>query len=163
MAARTPTAFSTTIPDTRPRKQILASSADDILDDQQLVLDKDEMVIGDHFVRVYHTGAGAWTAVRRYYTRAPDMCGTAATIAGQFSLLTKSLVAAVNYDVAIYHNGRAVRHSYTVAANHTTLLWRAWTAITLYGDGTENELIVQVNAPAAQAIWVAGVAIFTGT
>lgn len=163
MATRTPTDFSGSAPDFRPRKEILAADADDLFDDQQFVLEKNEMVIGDQFPVLIDNSSATWTTLRRYFTRAPDMCGTAATIDAEFSLLVWS-DDATDFDIAIYHNGRAARHTYNVTANHTSHIWRAWTAITLYGDGTENELLIQinnVNSPSTPVIYLAGVALFT--
>ena len=161
MAARTPTSFSGSVPSLVPRQPILAADADDLYDDQQFVLDKDEMVIGDQFSYITDTtAAGTWQTWRTYYTRAPDMCGTSATISCQFSLLVWG-ASATNFDVAIYHNGTSTRYSTTISASHTSHIWRAWTSCTLYGDGTENELLIQHNATIA--VFLAGVAIFTGS
>jgi len=160
MATRTPSAFSTTEPDLRPRKHILASYADDLLDDQQFVLEKNELVIGDQFSWLSLSPGGAWSTTRRYFTRAPHLCGTSGTINALFTMQVASN-ASNNFSIAIYHNGRAVRHSYTVTANHTSLIWRAWTACVLYGDGSENELLVQANAPYPDVIHFAGVCIIT--
>ena len=163
MAARTPTAFSTTEPVFRPREEILSSYADDLFDDQQLVLDKNEMVISDQFARIYDTTVASWVEYRRYFTRAPNMCGTSATINAQASFLCWSNDA-TDFDIAIYHNGRAVRHSSTISANHTTAIWRPWFSVVLYGDGTENELLIQMNnnnSPSTPHLYLAGVALFT--
>jgi hypothetical protein len=137
---------------------------DDIFDDQQLLLDKNEMVVSDTFLELTTTAVGAWVDMRRIRTRSPDMCGTAATIAAQFSMLCWSLDAGSDFQIALYHVGRAVRHAYTVSANRDSHIWRAWTAVTLYGAGQENELIIQVNNDAAaspQGIAIAGVGVFT--
>lgn len=161
MAARAPTSFSESQPKYDPRQPVLADDADDLFDDQQLILDKDEMVLSDQFAYILFTpGLGSWQTVRTYYTRAPDMCGTAATISCQFSFLVWSDTAA-NFDIGIYHNGTSTRYSSTISASQTSHIWRPWTSITLYGDGTENELLIQHNN--SNATYLAGVALFTGT
>lgn len=165
MATRAPTSFSAYAWPYFPRKPILADPADNMYDDQQFVLDHNDMVIGDQFPHVSDsTVSGSWVTVRRYYTRAPQYCGTKATVNCQWSFLTWCDGPPTNYQVAIYHNGRAVRHAYTVSASHTSHIWRAWSTAVLYGDGTENELFIQVNNPADasnDAIHIAGVALFT--
>ena len=164
MATRAPTDFSSDSPDLLPRNAIVAADADNTFDDQQFVLDRNEMVLADNFSVLRTAYVTTWRTFRSYYVRAPHMCGTSATVACQYSLLCWSDDAA-DFDIGIYHNGTSTRYSQTITASHTSRIWRPWDAITLYGDGTVNELWIQldnsVTSPSTPYLYLMGVAIFT--
>ena len=143
---------------------MLASDADNLFNDQQFILDKNEPVILDNFMEMTIDEDASWETLKVYWTRAPNMAGTAATIDAECSLLCWS-DHATDFDIGVYHNGTATRHTLTISANHTSRIWRGWFDVTLYGDGSENELFIQLNnnnSPTPNPrLYLAGVALFT--
>ena len=164
MATRTPAAFTITQPDFDSRQPVLAAAVDDMYDNQQLVLEKHEMLVGDQFCPVYSSNPAGWITMRRYLVRAPNLCVAGTTINCSCTMRVWSNNAA-NFDIGVYNSQLVTRWTLTIAGAHSLVAWRQYFTFQIQADGTENELLIQVNdttSPASPAIYLMGVGLFTG-
>ena len=162
MTARAPASYTTYVDEDGliPRQPVVKTSPFNVINDQCYIHQKPDLLVSDKFP-VYggDAGAGVVQLLAPYYVTL-DLCGVAATKACVFTIQCESLVGVTDFSVGIYNATTTTQYSYTVTANHQTRLWRAYTAMTIQADGTEQELWLTYADPDAAYVSITGVGIF---
>lgn len=144
-----------------PRKSVLAAEPDNVLNDQQFIHDKGELLFSDCFAPIGVGSGSGWTDIATIVV-VHDMCGTDATLTCDFSIKAWA-TGFENFDIALYHVGDTTRYVTNVTLSQTSEIWRDYTNITLDTDGTENVLKLQVSTGDSYGALIGGVCIFSDT
>lgn len=148
MAVRAPTSFAAINSSSfLPRKPVILSGPSGVVDNQELILNRQELVLSDlHIGSIFDSAAyPAWTTIWRHWVASPDRCGSATTSTGQFAVYVSAFNAL--WDIGIYNNYNTTLYSFTTAAGQG---WAGasgmpgWTDITLATDGSENDLELRI-------------------
>jgi hypothetical protein len=147
-----------------PRKEILAATMDNVLDDQQFCLEIEQVTISDVFTDAGHASAG-YAEVVRYYVKNRDMCGNGATEATcVWTPLAWCGVAGDDGDIRLTTPHNAVTIN-IAGAGVDTPSWRGPdTTVQLSIDGSIDEVIIESRLNSGTGpIYVWGVGLFTAS
>jgi hypothetical protein len=148
-----------------PRKQILVTTPNLVLNDQQFVLEMEQVVLSDVFPPK-SVDSTSWTEVCRYYTKDRDLCGTAATDAAcPVYFLTWASAAGTEWQVRMVGPG-GTTSSGTISATPTSKIWRLAATLSnaLATEGTIEEQVISMRRTKGTGIlYLGGVGVFSDT
>lgn len=163
MAARTVTAFTKyiTAHTMLPRKPILETAPDQIINDQQFALEIEDVLLTDAFPALSTTSA-ALATLTRHRVKGRDLCGVASSENSEAYVLAWATDAS-DFTVALDRGAGAA--TLAVTANHTSKWWRGPITVNLLtGQDDIMEILTQARRDSgAGTIFVAGVAIFSAS
>lgn len=143
------------------RQEILTTEPDNVYDDQQFVLNKNELLISDCFFPIESVSDESFESLRRYWIHF-DLCGTMATRDTRFTVYYCMTLAGTTADIALYHVESATRYTASCAYSATMVWKNAWTTASIDSDGTLNTYELQVQRTAGSGeVLVGGVAMYT--
>lgn len=165
MATRSTTDF-VIYPDERlllPRKQVLATTINNIIDQQIEVLDCETMILSDCFDTIT-VDSGTLQTVAEYFVRPKDMIGAlSGTYNWKCATLCWAVAGVTELEVSIDNltKGTNVTTTYSGAGLSTSPEWRGFDNLSSNYADTKQEIRWQIRRKAGTgAVYIAGVALF---
>lgn len=163
MAARAPTSFNQYNDESTlaPRRQILTTVPNAVLNDQQFVLDVKNVLITDVFYPV-STTSGSYVVAARYPYRGIDMCAGNATDTHQWAVYAWASDSTTTFTVQALIATYGTSDTIAVAASTDSKIWRGWSnTLALDSSGRIDTLKIQMKRDSGSGtVYVGGVCVF---